>query len=111
IDAAILTACGLAFGWQIGFGFNGLIAAAAIVLAYFALADVLAGATLGKAALRLQVISQEGTKPSLKQAAIRESFILLGAVPFAGPLLALGAWIWIVVTMRSSSMRKGVHDR
>lgn len=110
IDAAVLTAFGLAFGRQIGFGFNWLIATAAVVLAYFVLADVLAGTTLGKAVLRLQVIGQGGTKPTLKQAAVRESFVLLGAAPFAGPFLALAAWIWMVVTIRSNPMRQGIHD-
>ena len=110
IDAAVLTAFGLAFGWQVGFGFNWLIATAAVVLTYFVLADVLAGTTLGKAVLRLQVIGQGGTKPTLKQAAVRESFVLLGAVPFAGPFLALAAWIWMVVTIRSSPTRQGIHD-
>jgi len=111
IDAAVLAVFGLAFGRQVGFGFDWLIATAAIVLAYFVLADVLAGATLGKAVLRLRVTGQDGTKPSLKQAVVRESFILLGAVPFAGPFLALAAWIWIVVTIRSNPMHQGVHDR
>jgi uncharacterized RDD family membrane protein YckC len=60
--------------------------------------------------VRLQVIGQDGTKLTLKQAAVRESFILLGVVPFAGPFLALAAWIWIAVTIRSSPMRQGIHD-
>ena len=111
VDAALLTAFALALGWKIGFGFDWLILTAAIVFAYFVLADVFAGATLGKAALRLQVVSQNGSGPSLKQAAIREFFILLGAIPFAGPFFALAAWIWIVVTIRSSPVRQGVHDR
>jgi uncharacterized RDD family membrane protein YckC len=110
IDAAVLAAFGLVFGWQVGFGFNWLIATAAVVLAYFVLADVLAGATLGKAVVRLQVIGQDGTKLTLKQAAVRESFVLLGAVPFAGPFLALAAWIWMVVTIRSNPTRQGIHD-
>jgi uncharacterized RDD family membrane protein YckC len=110
IDTTVLTAFGLAFGRQVGFGFNWLIATAAIVLAYFVLADVLAGTTLGKAVVRLQVIGQDGTKLTLKQAAVRESFVLLGAVPFAGPFLALASWIWIVITIRSSPMRQGIHD-
>jgi hypothetical protein len=39
IDTTVLTAFGLAFGRQVGFGFNWLIATAAIVLAYFVLAE------------------------------------------------------------------------
>jgi len=111
IDAAVMTAFGLAFGRIIGFGPDWLIVTAAFVFAYFILADIFAGATLGKAALRLQVVNQDGSRISLKQAATREFFILLGAIPFAGPFLALASWIWIVVTIRSSPMRQGVHDR
>ena len=111
IDAALLTAAGIALGRQIGFGFNWLIPAAGMVLAYFALADALLGATLGKAAMRLRVVDMHGNKPSVKQAMIRECFMLFGAVPFAGPLLALAAWVWIVFTIGSSPLRQGVHDR
>ena len=34
----------------------------------------------------------------------------LGAVPFAGPILALAAWIWIVLAIRSSPLGQGPHD-
>jgi uncharacterized RDD family membrane protein YckC len=111
IDALVLVVIGAMFGRQIGFGYDWLIATAAIVLVYFVLADALLGATLGKAAMRLQVTDQDGNKPSMKQAVIRECFMLLGAIPFAGPLLALAAWVWIVVTIRSSPLRRGIHDR
>jgi uncharacterized RDD family membrane protein YckC len=61
--------------------------------------------------MRLRVTGMAGNKPSMKQALIRECFTLLGAIPFAGPLLSLAAWLWIVVSMRSSPLRQGVHDR
>lgn len=111
IDAAVLMAIGAALGRQIGFSYDWLIATASIVLIYFVLADALLGATLGKAAMRLRVASIDGSKPTVKQALIRECFTLFGAIPFAGPLLAAGAWVWIIATMRSSPLRQGIHDR
>jgi uncharacterized RDD family membrane protein YckC len=59
----------------------------------------------------LQVTSADGSKPTVKQALMRECFALLGAIPFAGPLLAAGAWVWILVSIRSSPLRQGIHDQ
>jgi len=111
IDSAVLVVIGAALGRQIGFSYDWLIATASTVLAYFVVADALLGATLGKAATRLQVTSADGSKPTVKQALMRECFALLGAIPFAGPLLAAGAWVWILVTIRSSPLRQGIHDQ
>ena len=97
-------------GKLIGFGFDWLLIAASVVLAYFVLCDTLAGATMGKAVLRLRVIDTAGGRPSLRQSLVREAFTVLGAVPFVGPLLALAAWGWIVITIRSNSLRQGKHD-
>ncbi len=60
--------------------------------------------------LNLRVIDAEGGRPSLRQALAREAFTVVGAVPFAGPLLAIGAWAWIIVTIRSNPLRQGKHD-
>ena len=111
IDVLILVAIDVSLGRAIGFGYNWLIVAASIVIAYFVASDVLAGATPGKAVFSLRVTSADGKRLSVKQAFIREFFILFGAVPFAGPFLALAAWTWIFVTMRSSSLRQGKHDQ
>jgi len=110
IDALLLVCAGTALGRQIGFRYDWLIATAAIVILYFTVAGTAAGATVGKAALRLQVIGPDGRRPSWKQSLVRESFVLLGAIPFAGPLLALLSWVWIVLTIRSSPIRQGKHD-
>jgi uncharacterized RDD family membrane protein YckC len=110
IDIVVLVVADVALGKRIGFGFDWLLIAASIVLVYFVLSDVLAGATLGKAALRLRVIDADGGRPSLRQAFAREAFTVAGAVPFAGPLLALLAWVWIFVTIRSSPLQQGKHD-
>ncbi|HTP36420.1 MAG TPA: RDD family protein [Candidatus Acidoferrales bacterium] len=111
IDVLILVVIDGALGRAIGFGFDWLFMAAAIVITYFVVLDVFAGTTAGKAVFGLHVTAADGRRLSAKQALIRESFILLGAVPFAGPLLAAAGWVWILLTMRSSPLRQGKHDQ
>lgn len=110
IDALVVAAIDLGLGVWIGFGYDWLIVGAAIVLAYFTLFDALAGATLGKLVLGLRIIGPDGGRPSLLSAFTREAFTVLGAIPFAGPLLAVPAWIVIAVTIHSSPQRQGKHD-
>ena len=93
IDALILGAVDGALGKLIGFGFGWLAISAGIVLLYFVLMDACCGATIGKFALGLRVTSPSGGRPTLREALAREAFTVLGAVPFIGPLLALGAWV------------------
>jgi uncharacterized RDD family membrane protein YckC len=110
IDVVVLVAAGAAFGRAIGFGYDWLIMTASAVLVYFAAADTLAGATIGKATLGLRVIGPDGRRPSPRQAVVRESFMLLGAIPFVGPILALAVWAWIIASVRTSPLRQGKHD-
>ena len=110
IDVLLLGAIGATLGKLIGFGFDWLSATAAIVFLYFVLMDVVLGATLGKLVLGLRVISPEGGRPMLRESLTREAFTVVGAIPFVGPLLALGAWIWIISTIRSSALHQGKHD-
>jgi uncharacterized RDD family membrane protein YckC len=101
---------GFALGQLLGFGYAWLAIHAGLVFAYFTLLDAYRGTTLGKRVFGLKVIGPGGAAPTLQQAAIREAFTLLGAIPFAGPVLALGAWIVILLTVRSSPTRQGKHD-
>jgi uncharacterized RDD family membrane protein YckC len=110
VDAAILIAFDVGLGQLIGFGFDWLVLAALAVLIYFAGCDAAFATTLGKRLLGLKVLGPAGGRPTVRQATIRESFTLLGAVPFAGPILALIAWVWIVVTIRSHPLGQGKHD-
>jgi uncharacterized RDD family membrane protein YckC len=110
IDVLLVGAVDTVLGKQIGFGFDWLLISAAIVILYFAVMDVYVGATLGKLALGLRVIGPGGGKPSMVQALTREAFIVLGAIPFVGPLLALASWAWIIATIRASPLRQGKHD-
>jgi uncharacterized RDD family membrane protein YckC len=110
IDFILLAAIGGTIGWLIGFRYDWLVLTAALVLLYFVAADVTAGATAGKAVFGLRVIGPDGGRLSVKQALQREWFILLGAVPFVGPPLAFGAWLWIAMTIRWSPLRQGRHE-
>jgi uncharacterized RDD family membrane protein YckC len=110
IDALFLGVAVTGLGKVIGFGFGWLSTGAAFVIGYFVLMDVCCGATLGKFALGLRVLGSNSERPTLREAFMRESFTLLGAIPFAGPFLAIGAWVWIVLTIRSNSLRQGKHD-
>jgi uncharacterized RDD family membrane protein YckC len=110
IDIVVLVAVELGLGQLMGYGFDWLLLGASLVYAYFVGCDVGLGATLGKFALGLRVIGPSSARPTLRQALIREAFTLLGAIPLVGPLLALGAWIWIAVSIRASALRQGKHD-
>lgn len=110
LDALILGAVVGMLGKVLRFDFVWLAAGTGIVLLYFVLMDVCYGATVGKFALGLRVTGPSGGRPTLRESFIREAFTMLGAIPFVGPFLALGAWIWIILTVRSSPLREGKHD-
>lgn len=78
--------------------------------AYFVAFDVTQGWTPGKKLLGLSVHGPGGGKPTLQQAAIRESFNVLNIIPFIGGLLGLVAIIIIAVTINSSPSKQGKHD-
>lgn len=110
IDAIILGVVGLALGFILDFGFIWLAIQAILVFAYFTLLDASYGTTLGKQLLGLRVTGPDGGRPSIPQAAVREAFTVVGAIPFAGPVLSLVAWIIIGVTINSSPTKQGKHD-
>ena len=110
LDVIVVLGLNLALGQAIGFGFDWLVLGAAMILGYFVAGDTLFGATFGKRALGLRVITAEGERPSAAQALRRELFVVVGAVPFVGPILALGIWVWMFVAIRSSPLAQGPHD-
>ncbi|HEX7666761.1 MAG TPA: RDD family protein [Polyangiaceae bacterium] len=111
VDYVLLGMLGGGLGRVSGFGFGWLAGTALGVYAYFVVGDAFFGKTVGKALVGLRVVDERGEKPSLVAAAKRELFVIFGAVPFVGPLLALAAWIGIVVTARKSAVGEGWHDR
>lgn len=110
IDAIVLAVVGGALGAFMEFSIVWLGLQAVLVFGYFVVLDVTAGTTLGKRLLGLRVTGPSGGPPTVGQAAAREAFVLLGAVPYAGPVLALVAWVAILVTVNSSPTGQGVHD-
>jgi uncharacterized RDD family membrane protein YckC len=109
VDVVVVVALTVGLGLIIGFGFDWLAIGTALIWLYFAGLTTL-GATLGKMAFGLRVVRDDGTPPSLTQSLKREAFTAVGAVPFVGPLIALGLWIWFLVVMRRSPLRQGPHD-
>jgi uncharacterized RDD family membrane protein YckC len=87
VDAAVLAGTGLAIGARTGVGWFGF--EFVLVVAYLVGLDTLNGVTVGKALLGLRVVA-DGTerRPTFAEAARREAFVVLGAVPFVGPVLA-----------------------
>ncbi|MCB9742305.1 MAG: RDD family protein [Alphaproteobacteria bacterium] len=111
IDALLLAGLGVAWGYPLGFSVPWLVGHAALVYLAFVAGDALWGGTPGKRLLGLTVEGPDGARPSWGQAARREAFMLVGAVPFVGPLLALGFWIATAVTIRGHGEGEGLHDR
>jgi uncharacterized RDD family membrane protein YckC len=111
IDAVIVGLVGIGIGVLLEFSILWLVLQATLVYGYFVALDAAMGATIGKRALGLRVDGPAGGRPTLSQALTRESFVLLGAIPFAGPLLALAAWVAILLSTRSSPSGQGIHDR
>jgi uncharacterized RDD family membrane protein YckC len=110
VDFVILAVLGLVLGVALDFGFAWLVIQAVMVFAYFVLLDVFAGTTPGKLVMGLRVTGPDGGRPTMREALVREAFTLLGAIPFAGPVLALAAWVVIAVTINSSPTNRGKHD-
>ncbi|MPZ60433.1 MAG: RDD family protein [Propionibacteriales bacterium] len=112
IDGVILLVVGVLLGMALDFGVVWLVIQAFLVFAYFVVLDTSWGTTPGKRLFGLRVTGgADGGPPTLGGSAIREAFTLLGAVPYAGALLALAAWITIAVTVNSSPTKQGAHDR
>jgi uncharacterized RDD family membrane protein YckC len=110
LDVVVVVILSVALGRRMGFGFDWLVIGAALIWLYFAGLDTLAGATLGKLAAGLRVVGDEGQWPSLTQSLKREAFTVVGAIPFVGPIIAIGLWVWFLVVLRQSPTRQGPHD-
>ena len=68
------------------------------------------GQTVGKMMMRLKTEGPDGENPSLEMAIRRNLWIALGIIPVFGGLAALGAAIYIAVTISQSPARTGWHD-
>jgi uncharacterized RDD family membrane protein YckC len=111
IDVVILAVPGFAAGALMDFSLVWLAIQALAVYAYFVVLDTVWGTTAGKRALGLGLAGPGSGRVPLSAALAREAFVLAGAVPFVGPLLALGAWSTIAVTAQRDPEGRGWHDR
>ena len=111
IDVVVVASATVALGSLLDFSLLWLVVGALGILAYFAGSDAAFGMSVGKALTGLKVVGPDGERPSVQAAARREAFTMLGAIPFVGPILAMVAWITIVVTVRNSPTGQGLHDR
>ncbi|GAB5901864.1 hypothetical protein OKHIL_76760 [Mycolicibacterium mageritense] len=90
----------------------GNIVIAALSVIYFVVFDVTKGRTIGKMLFKLSVRGPRGAyKPTAKQSAIRNSFYFIQALPVAGTILKLIAYLVIGVSIHRSPTKQGVHDR
>ncbi len=83
-----------------------------LAFVFFVAFEVSRGWTPGKRLLGLRVHGPaEAAKPTVQQAAIRNSFTLLAIVPVIGEVLVLVAGIVIAATIQSSPTEQGQHDK
>ncbi|AVH23506.1 RDD family protein [Nocardia cyriacigeorgica] len=79
---------------------------------YFLAFEVSTGSTPGKKILGLHVNGSGGApKPSVKDSAVRNAYMLLNLIPWVGPILWFIAAIAIAVTISSSPTKQGWHDK
>jgi uncharacterized RDD family membrane protein YckC len=118
IPVLVITAP-IAGGYRLGsanVGARRLVAAVvglALTYGYFVLLEARRGATLGKSAMGLEVRGQgPGGLPTYAQAAERNAFLLLSAVPGSiGGLLSLAVAVALGVSIGSDPAGQGYHDR
>lgn len=117
IDWIIAGILGAIFFWLLRQGgdlpaWAAILPGAGFGFLYFVLFEVTTGSTPGKKILGLHVLGSGGSpKPSLKDSAIRNAYMLLNIISFVGSLLWLIAVIAIGFTISSSSTKQGIHDR
>lgn len=107
----------IAGGYRIGNDNVGLsrfvagVVGVALSYGYYVILEARRGGTFGKSAMGIEVRGPEGL-PTYEQAAKRNAFMLLSAVPAAiGGLLSLGAAIAIAISIGTDPNGQGVHDR
>jgi len=119
-------AFGLDGGNSYGFGSGPSYAASALsaviasllYLGYFTLMESRNGRTIGKMLLKMQTQGPDGSKPTTEQALKRNFWValgILGVIPVVGGLIGglaeLAIVILIAVTIHSSPIREGWHDK
>jgi uncharacterized RDD family membrane protein YckC len=119
-------AFGLSGGNSYGFGSGhsygasalSAVIASVLYLGYFTLMESRTGRTIGKMLLKLQTQGPDGSTPTTEQALKRNFWValgILGVIPVVGGLIGsvaeLAIVILIAVTIHSSPVREGWHDK
>ncbi|WP_280462043.1 RDD family protein [Nocardia carnea] len=93
-------------------GWVSILPGAGFGFLYFLGFEVTTGSTPGKKLLGLHVNGAGGgPKPSVKESAFRNAYMLLNLIPCIGGVLWFVAALAIAVTVSSSATKQGWHDR
>ncbi|WP_280419332.1 RDD family protein [Nocardia carnea] len=93
-------------------GWVSILPGAGFGFLYFLGFEVSTGSTPGKKLLGLHVNGAGGgRKPSVKESAFRNAYMLLNLIPCIGGVLWFVAALAIAVTVSSSATKQGWHDR
>ena len=117
VDWIIAGIIGAVFFWLLGVvadlpDWVSVLPGAAFGWLYFIAFEVSSGSTPGKKLVGLHVNGSDGApKPSLKDSAVRNAYMLLNLIPWIGGLLWFVAAIAIAFTISSSPTKQGWHDR
>lgn len=87
-----------------------LLASTVLGFAYAVWLEASRGQTVGKMALGLKAIGPDGRVPANDVAMKRNAWLLLGLIPFVGPLLSFVAAVAIGITMVNDPFKRGTHD-
>ncbi|BBY61045.1 RDD family protein [Mycolicibacterium sarraceniae] len=111
ITGVVVFALSFAFYASDSYGIVAGVLSGLLPFAYFVGFEVSQGWTPAKKLLGLSVRGPGGTpKPTAKQSAIRNAFMLLSIIPWVGWALGLVADIIIGVTINGSPTKQGKHD-
>lgn len=92
-------------------GWISILPGAGFGFLYFVLFEVITGSTPGKKILGLHVNGSGGAeKPSVKESALRNAYMLFNLIPWLGGILWFFSAIAIAVTVSASSTKQGWHD-
>ena len=112
IDHFLIGIVSVSAVWISGYDaeFESTVLSAALVIAYFTLAESYFGRTIGKMILGLRTVGPGGGNPSFDAAFSRNAWYLLAVLPYVGGIAEIAAVVSIAVTISRSPANTGWHD-
>jgi uncharacterized RDD family membrane protein YckC len=86
------------------------VATALITLGYLAVLESMRGQTIGKMLLRLEVVGAGGAHPTVREATMRNSWVLVSIIPWFGGLVQFVLAAAIGYSIHASVTNDGWHD-